>query len=213
MALITKWSNVQVAIESALGAAKTITAITNADPGVVSATGHGIADGEYAVLTVQGMSQVNNRVFRADNGTTDAFDLEGEDTTAYDAFSSGTLNEITFGTTMATVTGLAAAGGDFDFIDTTTIHDAVRTQVPGLPQPATYTLTNFWDVSDAALIALKQASDAQATRAIRFTFANGQKIAFTGYVGATLLPGGNAQELVTTQVVLTMHGRPTVWAT
>lgn len=213
MAIITKWSNVQVAVQSAIAATKTITAISKANPGVVSSTAHGYANGEYVLLTVQGMSQVNNRVFRVSGTAANAFNLEGEDTTLFDTFSSGTAQLITFGTTMATVTGLTASGGDFDFIDTTTIHDTVRTQIPGLPSPATYSLENFWDVSDAALIALKQASDNQSTRAMRFGFANGQKVTFTGYVGATLLPGGNAQELVTTPVVLTMHGRPTTYPT
>jgi hypothetical protein len=213
MAVITKWSNVQVAVQSALGAAKTITAVTKASPGVVSSTAHGFVSGEYVLHTVQGMSQINNRVFRVDNEASGTYELEGEDTTLYDTFVSGTANLITFGTTMSTVTGLQSSGGDFDFVDTTTIHDTVRTQIPGLPSPATYTLENFWDVSDAALIALKQASDTQTTRAIRFTFANGQKVMFAGYVGATLLPGGNAQELVTTPVVITMYGRPTVYAT
>lgn len=212
-ATISKWSNVQVAVQSALASAKTITAITKASPGVASSTAHGYSNGDFVLLTVQGMTQVANRVFRVSAVAADTFALEGEDTTLYDTFASGTAQKITFGTTMATVTGLSASGGDFDFIDTTTIHDLVKTQIPGLASPATYNLTNFWDVSDAALIALKIASDNQATRALKFAFANGQKVAFMGYVGCTLLPGGSAQQLVTTPVVLTMFGRPTTYAT
>ena len=34
-------------------------------------------------------------------------------------------------------------GGDFDFIDTTTIHNNVKTQVPGLANPITYTFDNL----------------------------------------------------------------------
>jgi hypothetical protein len=213
MALITKWTNVQVAVQSALATAKTITAITKASPGVVSSTAHGYANGDYILLAIQGMSQLNNRVMRVSAVATDSFSLEGEDTTLYDTFATGTAQKITYGTTMATVTGLSSSGGDFDFVDTTTIHDSVKTQIPGLASPASYNLDNFWDVSDAALIALKRASDNQATLAMRFRFANGQTVTFMGYVGATLLPGGTAQQLVTTPVVLTMFGRPTVFAT
>ena len=53
----------------------------------------------------------------------------------------------------------------------------------------------------------------QTLLAVRFTFANSQKVLFTGYVGATLLPVGNALDKVTTSVVVTMFGRPTVYAT
>jgi hypothetical protein len=34
---------------------------------------------------------------------------------------------------------------------------------------------------------------------------------FNGYVGATLLPAGNAQDKVITQSVVTMFGRPTIY--
>jgi hypothetical protein len=209
---VVKWSNVQVAIQSALAAADTITGISNASPGVITATGHGITDGTYFKLAVEGMHQVDGRVFRADGGDANTFQMEGEDTTLYDAFTSGTAEAITFGINMATATGLTASGGDFDFIDVTTIHDNVRKQVPGIASAATYTFENLWDPSDPALVALKVASDNQAQRAIRFTFAGGQVVTFNGYVGCTLLPTGTAQDKVITQVVITMFGRPTIYA-
>lgn len=213
MANVVKWSNVQVAIQSTLGANKTITAITKASPGVASSTAHGFANGDYVLLTALGMYQVDGRVFRVSASAANTFALEGEDTTLYDTFTSGYANLITFGTTMTTATGLTAAGGDFDFIDTTTIHENVRKQIPGLASAATYTFENIWDPADAGLIALKVASDNQAQRAIRFTFAGGQKVLFNGYVGATLLPTGTAQDKVNTSVAMTMFGRPTIYAT
>ena len=213
MTTITKWSGVAIAIQSALAAAATIAAISKANPGAVSSTAHGMLDGAYAKMTVSGMHQLDGRVARVAGKTTDAWNLEGIDTTLFDTFSSGTSEEITFGTSLVTATDVSASGGDFDFIDVTTIHDNVRRQIPGISSPATFTFESLWDVSDAGLIALKQASDAQSKRAIRFTFSNGQKVVFLGYVGATLLPQGNAQDKVTTQVVITMDGRPTVLAT
>lgn len=207
------WSGVAVAMQSALAAADTITAITKANPGVVSSTAHGIANGAYVVLDVLGMGQVDDRVFRVANQSANAFDLEGENTTLYDTFTSGNAKEITFGTTLATLTDLSASGGDFDFIDTTTIHDLVKSQIPGAANPITYSFGSIWDVADAGLVALKAASDLKALRAFRFTFSNGQKMVFNGYVGATNLPVGAAQDKVTTPVVITMFGRPTYYAT
>lgn len=209
---VVKWSNVQVAIQSVLAAADTITAITKADPGVASSTSHGMTDGMFAKISAEGMHQVDSRVFRIDNAATNAFDLEGENTTLYDTFTSGTAEAITFGITMTTATGLTASGGDFDFIDVTTIHDNVRKQVPGLASAASYSFECLWDPADTALIALKVASDNQAQRAIKFTFAGGQIVVFNGYVGCTLLPTGTAQDKVVTQVVVTMFGRPTIYA-
>jgi len=212
MANITKWSNVAVAVQSALAAAKTITAITKANPAVVSSTAHGYSNGDYVLLSVQGMYQVNYRVMRVAGVTTDSFQLEGEDSTNYANFVSGSCQKITFGTTLSTLTNINASGGDFDFIQTTTIHDSVKTQIPGLPNPSTYTFESFWDPSDAGLLALKSASDSQAQRAILFSFANGQKFVFNGYVGCSMSPTGSAQDLVKTSVVFTALGGPKAYA-
>jgi hypothetical protein len=212
MATATKWSNIAIAVQSALAAADTVTAITKANPGVASATAHGFNNGDYVVLTAQGMNQVDGMVVRVANKTADTFELEGVNTTDFSTFTSGTAEAITFGTTLATATSVSASGGDFEFIDVTTIHDNVKKQVPGLANPANFTFENIWDVADAGLVALKSASDSQAKRAVKFSFANGQKLVFTGYIGASLLPTGNAQEVVKTSVVVTMFGKPNVYA-
>ena len=165
MATAKIWSNVQVAMQSSLATAVTATGITNASPGVLTYSGAAQADGAYIVLTVQGMNEVNNRVFRVDSPTTGSLNLEGENTTNYGTFSSGSFQTITYGTTLGTVRGLTASGGDYNFIDTTTIHDTIATQIPGLANPSTFTFENIWDVSDTALLALKSASDTKSVRA------------------------------------------------
>jgi hypothetical protein len=212
MSLISKWSNVAVAVQSAIGVAKVITGISKASPGVVTSTAHGYANGDYVLLAVQGMYQLDGIVARINAITANTFNLEGLDTTLFDTFTSGSAQSITFGTSLTTATSINASGGDFDFIDTTTIHDNIKKQIPGLPSPGTFTMDLFWDVSDAGLIALKAASDNQAQRAVRFTFANGQKVTFNGYVGASGLPTGGAQDLVKTSVVITMFGKPNIYA-
>lgn len=217
MANVSLWSNVGVAVQSALATAVVVTGISKANPGVVSYTDAGSSDpanGDIVLLAVQGMHQVDARLFRVANvnAAGNTFELEGEDTTDYDTFTSGTFEVVTFGTTISTLSGLSASGGDFDFIDTTTIHDSVKKQIPGAANPITYSFDSLWDVADAGLVALKAASDNKAQRAIRFTFANGQKVYFNGYIGASTLPVGNAQDKVTTPVVITMFGRPTVYS-
>lgn len=213
MSTARKWSNIAVAMQSALGAAKTISAITKANPGVVSSTAHGYNNGDYVYLSVLGMHQLNERVARVANKTTDTFELEGLDTTLFDTFTSGTAEAITFGISIATAISISSGGGGFDFIDTTTIHGNAKTQMPGLPAAATFTFENIWDVSDTGLLAMKTASDAQAKRCFKFTFGSGGQImVFAGYVGANLLPGGQAQGLVTTSTAITMNGTPTYYS-
>ena len=212
MANVVKWSKVLVDVQSALGSAVTISSISVAPVGVVTYSGTDPANGDYALLTVEGMHQVNGRVFKVASVNTTANTFEIEATTGYDAFTSGSFQLITFGTSMQTATGLTASGGEFDFLDVTTIHENVRKQVPGAASAASYTFESLWDPADAGLVAMKAASDAQAQRCVRFTFSAGQKVVFNGYVGATLLPTGNAQDIVKTAVTVTMFGRPTIYS-
>lgn len=210
-----KWSNVAIAMQSALAAAVTINTISKASPGVVGYTGTDPGNGDYVLISAQGMHQMNDRVARVANVNTvaDTFELEGIDTTLFDTFVSGTFEVITFGTSITTATSLSSSGGGFDFIDTTTIHGNAKTQMPGLPAASTYNFDNIWDISDAGLQAMKVASDAQAKRAFKFTFGTGGQImVFAGYVGANLLPGGSAQQLVTTPAAITMNGTPSYYS-
>lgn len=213
MATARKWSNIQIAMQSALAAAKTITGITKASPGVATSTSHGYSNGDYVYLTITGMYQLDGRVARVASVATDTFQLEGIDTTLFDTFVSGTAEKITFGTSISTATTVSASSGGFDMIDITTIHDNAKKEMPGLASASTYSFDNIWDVSDAGLIAMKTASDAQAKRAFKFTFGTGGQImVFAGYVGATLLPAGNAQDKVTTSTTITMQGSPSYYS-
>ena len=215
---VTKWSNVAIAMQSALAAAKTLTAITKASPGVVSSTAHGYSNGDFVYLEVQGMWQLHGRVFRVASVATDTFQLEdvsggtGLSTAAFDTFSSGSAYKITFGTSITTATSMNVSGGDYSMIDTTTIHGNQKSEVPGLPNSLSMTFDNLWDPTDAGQSAMKSASDAQAIRAFKFTFGAGKIMVFAGYVGFAGAPAGSAQDKVTSQAVITAHGTPTYYS-
>lgn len=215
MANVSIWSGVGVAIESARGTAQALATpfISQAATGVLTSTGTTLANGDYYLLQTTGMGQVNNRVFRAANKATNTVDLEGEITTNYDACTAGNAYKVTFGTSISTLVSVSATGGDFDMIPTTTIHDLYKSQIPGQSSAKVFTFDSIWDVADAGLKALATASANKTQLCVKLAFANGQKLVFSGYVGADLSPGGNAGEKVTTPVVITAYGRPTAYAT
>lgn len=209
----TVWSSVAVAVQSAIAAGVTITAISKANPGVAS-TATTPTTGDFVLITAQGMHQVDGRVFRV--GTVvpaTSFQLEGEDTTNYDTFTSGQYQIITFGTSVTTVTGLTASGGEFEFADDTTIHVAQRSQIPTVASALTYSMESLWDPADAAQTALKAASLAKTTRAVRLSFSNGKKCVFNGYVGFTGVPTGTAQDKVICPLVFTVARAVTNYST
>lgn len=72
------------------GAGLTITGITQANPGVVTSAGHGYTNGDEIVISgVVGMTQVNGRTFKVAGVTANTFELSGENTSGYTAYSSG----------------------------------------------------------------------------------------------------------------------------
>ena len=210
MATAKVWKNVDVKMQSAIAAAKTITAISKASPAVVSCTAHGYSNGDIVFVLAEGMFQVDARVFRVSGVTTDSFKLESEDSTEFDDFISGTVAKVTLGTTITTATTISSSGGDFAMIDKTTIHQNTRSEMPGLPNAINYTMEHIWDPSDAGLKAMKVASDLQQRRVFKFTIGDAI-VLFAGYVGCTLLPGGQAQDLVKTTSVFTIDGTPSYY--
>jgi hypothetical protein len=212
MAVVSTWSGVQVSMQSALAAAKTLTAITKASPAVATSTAHGYTNGQEVKLSVSGMVQLDGRVVRVANVTANTFEIEGVDSTLFDTFTAGTAELVTFGTSFNVFTSVQGSGGDFDFIDTTTIHATAKSQVPGAANAATFNFDALWDPADTGLAAAKSASDSKAQRCFKIAWPNGRKALFVGYVGASLIPGGSAQDKVTTQVTITAFGALTAYS-
>ena len=94
----------------------TISGATAADPVVITATGHGFADGDWIKISaVAGMTELNARTFEVANKTTNTFELinvitgANLDGSAYTAYSSGGVaNRIYTISNPYTATDLAA---------------------------------------------------------------------------------------------------------
>lgn len=206
------WTNVQVSMQSAIASAKTITAITKASPAVATCAGHGYSNGDVVYIETQGMVEANGIAVRVAGSTTDSFQLEGINSTDYSDFVSAKAKKVTLGTSILTMRTLSASGGDFSMTDDTTIHDDRKVDVPVMANAISYSSENRWDVSDAGLIAMKSASDVKGVRVFKFKWPSGMTMFFSGYVGCTLVPGGQAQNIVTTNTVFTIKGNPTYYA-
>ena len=206
------WTNVQVAMQTILAGAKTITAITKANPAVATSTAHGYTNGDVVILTVQGMWQADTKTVRVANVTANTFELEGCDSTNFDAFQSGSAQAITFGTTFSTIGDFTTSGGDFEMIDITTIHDTNKKTIPGASSAIECSGNFNWDPSDLGQVAMKAASEARVLRAMKVQFSDGSKWYFTGYPGYSGNPTGSAGGKVTSPFKISGYGRPSFYA-
>lgn len=208
-------SNLKLDMQSAVAAAKTIESITQAAPGVVGLTGHGYANGDILLLEVQGMTELNNRLFVVINAATDSFQLADEDGAAgldlssYDAFTSGTAKKVTLGTSITGTQEFSSSGGDPKFLDTTTVQDKTGKQVIAGSNPISYSMTQQWDPGDAAQKAMIAAARAGDNRGFRIRWPNGRYCMFYGTVGYNGMPGGANQGVTTSPAAVAVAGDPT----
>lgn len=208
------WSDVQIDVSKTLGTALVLTAVTKANPAVATYTGTDPVNGTMVIMAVQGMTQLTDRVFRIANVDTvlNTFEIEGEDSTTYRTFISGTATPVTEFVGMTTVQDIDASGGDPEYADTTTVHQSIRSRAPTVFSASSYKFGCIYDPADLAMVRLVALSNTKSRGAIVFTFADNSKFVFYAYVGASGVPVGSAQEVVKTQVSLEAQGRPKIYA-
>jgi hypothetical protein len=102
-------------VATTFGSNITVTAVTNANPAVCTATAHGLSNGDVIEVT-SGWGRLNKRVFEVANVATNTFELEGMDTSSTSFFPAGTgigtVREVTAWTQLSKVMNPATQGGD-----------------------------------------------------------------------------------------------------
>lgn len=209
---INIWSDVQINVQTALATAKVITAITKASPPSVSLTAHGYSAGDPILLRVTGMGKLDHRVVKVANPTTDAFELEGLDSTDYATFLTGTAQKVTFGAAANTVTDVNPSGGEAKSVDITTVHTDTDREMPGNFSALSYSFGNLWVPDDPALLELAAATSTKTERALQIVFATGTEVLLNSFPSASLAPGGSSGDKVTTPTSFKVRGPLTFYA-
>lgn len=192
------WTNQTVQVQTALGAAQTIDAISKASPGVVTKNASATlpSNGAYVLLQVNGMQQVNQRVFKVAGASGSTFNI-GVDTTGFGTFASGTWRVITFGQAFNGLREPSPSGGDPVFEDTTTIHDSSDNQAIVSSSPESYAFTHDWDPTNAALLVCNAAFIARTPLAFRIGDPDGSEYLFYATVAAPLSPQASGRKKTT----------------
>jgi hypothetical protein len=200
-----------VSLATTYGSAKTVTAITNANPGVASSTSHGLNNGDILSM-VSGWSNLNNRVVRVAGSATNTFNLEGVDTTSTTLFpagsGAGTATPITAFTQISQIMGFTTSGGDQQFANFSFLEQNFETQIPTIFSAQSIQLEIADDPSLAGYQALKAASDARAVRVLKLQLADGSLILYQGYVSFNETPTLNKGQVMTVNATFSLQSRP-----
>lgn len=204
-----------VSIATTYGTAKTVSGISNANPGVATSTAHGLSNG--ALLSVSsGWSNLNNRVIRVAGSTTNSFNLDGVDTTSttlYPAGSGGgSVQEITGWTQISQIMNFSTSGGDQQFTTFSFLEQSFDTQIPTTLSAQSITI----DIADDPLLAgyqaLKAASEARAIRALRLSMPDGSFILYQGYVSFNETPTVTKGSVMQVKATFSLQSKPVRYA-
>ena len=204
-----------VSIATAYGTAKAVSGITNANPGVATSTAHGLANGALMAVT-SGWQNLNNKIVRVSASATNTFGLEGVDTTSttlYPAGSgTGSVQEITAFTQITQIMGFTTSGGDQQFSNFSFLEQNYETQIPTIFSAQSISIDIADDPSLAGYIALKAASDARATRAVKLALPDGSFLLYQGYVSLNETPTGTKGQVMQVKATISLQSRPTRYA-
>ena len=200
-----------VALATAYGSAITVSALTNANPPVATATAHGLTDGDLVVVT-SNWSKINDRVVRVDASDVNTFAYEGIDassTTLYPAGSgTGSVMEITTWTPITQILEFTGSGGDQQFANYSFLEDDFESQLPTVTSAQSIAIGIADDDTLAGYIALKAASEARAVRALKVTLPNGSVLLYNGYVTFNETPTMSKGQVMQVRATLSLKNKP-----
>jgi hypothetical protein len=204
-------TNVTLAVQSTIAAATVAaTAISQANPGVVTVT-HAYSVGDYIIATsTDGMVQLDGQMFRisAVTGTT-AFTMEGIDTTNFSAMaaSSTTFQKITAFSTLSNATNITMPDGAPAKLDATRLISQVKEYLFGLPDAPDGSISCLYDPSIAAVALIRTAAIANTTLGFRISWSNGKKTIFNAYVSGGQGFDASQNSIVTATIPFTPRGQ------
>jgi hypothetical protein len=177
-----KGRNVKIEIAATYGAAKTVTAVTQASPGVATSTAHGLANDTVGYFTnVSGMAQLDGQACRVKNQAANTFELQGLNTTNYSVFTSGSFVPVLTWQTLSEATSYDLGGGAGEKLDVTRLIDIVKQEEQGLlPVSNCSCGVIAQDTPSAAMLLVEAAVQAQVPVLVRITLGNGAVRVFRG---------------------------------
>lgn len=205
-----------VAIASGYGAAKTMSALSNANPGVATLeASHGVIVNDVIEVT-SGWSRLTDKVVRVSAVSTNDVSLEGQDTSLtsiYPATSgTGTVREITGWTQLSQILSSSSSGGEQQFLEYQFLEADTQKRVPTFKSAAGLSLSVADDPTLAGYILASTANDDRLKRAVRITLPSGAVIYYNAYISLNKTPSLTVNEIMAVEVTLSLLAEPVRYA-
>lgn len=205
-----------VAIASGYGASKTMSALTNANPGVATLeASHGVSTGDFIEVT-SGWSRLTEKVVRAGVVATNDVPLEGIDTSLTSIYptggGTGSVREITGWTQLSQVLSSSSSGGEQQFLEYQLLEADAQKRIPTFKSAAGLTFSIADDPTLAGYILASTANDDRLARAVKITLPSGAIILYNAYISLNKTPSLTVNEIMAVEVTLSLLNEPVRYA-
>ena len=193
-----------------LAAAKTITAITNANPAVATCTAHGYTTGDEIMLS-SGWEDANDSVYKIESVDANSFKILGLDSTNTSFFPAGSgggsAQKLSAWTAIPQVLTISASGGDARFTDVNPLAKRNGIRIPTGFNATSVTLSLGFDATTPAYKTMVDISRSLSKVAFKQVLSGGSVQYGYGYMSVSEFPKLNNNSVNTVDAAMTFLGR------
>ena len=193
-----------------LASAKTVTAITNANPAVATCTGHGYTTGDEIMLS-SGWEDATDSVYKIESVDANSFKILGLDSTNTSFFPAGSgggsAQKLSAWTAIPQVLTISASGGDARFTDVTPLAKRNGIRIPTGFNATSITLSLGFDATNASYKSMVGISRSLSKVAFKQVLSGGSTQYGWGYLTVSEFPKLNNNQVNTVDAALTFLGR------
>lgn len=191
-------------------AAKTITALTNANPAVATSTAHGYATNDEILLT-SGWEDATDTVYKVTVIDANSFSIQGLDTSNTSFFPAGTgtgsAQKLSGWTAIPQVLTINSSGGDARFTDVAPLSRRNAVKIPTGFNATSVTMSLAHDPSNANYQTMLGISRALTKVAFKQVISGGATTYGYGYMNVSEMPKLNNNQVNTVDAAITVLGR------
>jgi hypothetical protein len=196
--------------------AKTVTALTNANPASATSTSHGYVDNDE-ILLISGWEDASNAIYRADQQDANTFTVLGlnsSNTTYYPSGSgTGTAQKVGTWVQIPQVMGIQTSGGDPRFTEVQLLASRNSIRVPTGFNATTSVLTLAHDPADANWLTMVDISRSLTPVAFKMVLGGGGTTYAYGYMAVNEAPQMNANQVNQVSATFAFLGRQISYST
>lgn len=193
-----------------LASAKTISALTNANPAVATSTAHGYTTDDEILLT-SGWEDATDTVWRVTVIDANSFSIQGLDATNTGFYPSGsgtgTAQKLSGWTTIPQVLTISSSGGDARFTDVNPLSKRNGIKIPTGFNATSITLSLAHDAANANYKTMVGISRNLSKVAFKQVISGGAVTYGYGYMSVSEMPKLNNNQVNAVDAAMTILGR------